>query len=187
MDVARADRDRLRQLAIEAEGELLGADRVEVGVDQLEVRVVRIIGDRTEVERLDEGPRAARGTEVRRIGAGDRRPVEGVEREVPVHPAVGAEHHAAESELHLVVEHPPAAVGLHLAVAVHVPGEADPRRDLLAEAEVDAGVVLAVRGDVLPLAPQPQIQGEAIVDGPRVLNEEPDAVGGDVPLQCRAG
>ena len=54
---------------------------------------------------------------------------------------LGAEQAARQFELRGVVEQTPAAVGLPLAVAEHVPCGADARRDLVAEAELDAGVV----------------------------------------------
>ena len=114
------------------------------------------------------------------VAARDRRPVEGVERVVVVDPVVAAEHDAADGQLHQVVEHAPRTIDLPLAVAADVVGEPGARRDLVAEIEVHAGIVLAVGGHVLALRPHAEVQRQPAVERPRVLHEQADVVRFDV-------
>ena len=132
-----------------------------------------VVGHRPEVERLDERAGAVRAR-LGRIAALERRPVEGVEREAIVHPALAAEHHPADRQLHQIVEDAPAAVGLPARVALDVPGEAGARRDLVAEAELDARVLRLVRGHFLALGAEAEIERQPVVDRPGVLHEQAD-------------
>ena len=79
-----------------------------------------------------------------------------------------------------VVEHAPRSVDLGLAVAGRVPGEAQARRELVGEAEVDRGRrdvrVVGQRGHVLVLGPQPHLQREPAAERPFVLQEQADVV-----------
>ena len=67
---------------------------------------------------------------------------------VVVEPAVAAEQAARHLHLGDVVEHPPATVDLPVAVPLDVVGEAEARRELVGEAEVDRPLVLAEVGAV---------------------------------------
>ena len=126
----------------------------------------------------DERARAAAAG--RAVAARNRRPVRAVERVVVVDPVVAAEHDAADRQLHQIVEDAPAAVELPLAVAVHVVGESDARRELVAEAEVHARVVRAIRRHVLALGADAEVERQLAVERPRVLHEQPDVVRLDV-------
>ena len=135
------------------------------------------VRDVAEVDLLDERARAAAR---RRAVAVDRRPVVVVERPVVADPAVGAARAARHLELLDVVEHAPRSVRLPLAVALEVVGEADPRRDLVAEAELDARVLLAVGRDVRLVEAHAVVDRQLLVDRPLVLSEQPDVVRVDV-------
>ena len=143
-----------------------------------------IVGHGTEVELRDEcaGAAAARLP----VAARDRRPVERIEGVVVVHPVVAAEHHAAHRQLHEVVEHAPAAVHLHRAVALDVVGKADARRELVVEVEVHAGIVRPVGWNILAFGADAEIQCQLGVHRPRVLHEETEVVRLDVTDGDRA-
>src|SRR5688572_4107225 len=79
----------------------------------------------------------------RAVGVGpnlrdERLPIERVERVVVLEPLVAAERAARQFELEDVVEDAPRAEGLPATVAFDVIGEAEARRDLLAEGELEA-------------------------------------------------
>ena len=113
------------------------------------------------------------------IAALDRRPVERVEREAIVHPALAAEHDAADRQLHQIVEHAPAAVRLPARVAPHVPREAEARRELVAEPQFHARLVRLIRRRVFRLRAQAEVERQPGMHGPRVLHEQADIVGLD--------
>ncbi len=145
------------------------------GINEIVRRVVR---HRPEVELRDErsGTAAARLP----VAARDRRPVERIEGVVVVDPVVAAEHDAADRQLHQVVEHAPAAIDFPLAVALDVVGKADARRDLVAEVELDAGIVRPIRRHVLGLGANAEVQRQLAVERPRILDEESEVVRLDI-------
>jgi hypothetical protein len=80
-------------------------------------------------------------------GAGDARPIEGVERVVIVNPVLGAPGATRQLEFADVVELTPAAVRFPPAVPFDVEREADTRRDLVAKAELQARVFAGTRNE----------------------------------------
>src|SRR5678816_2726081 len=136
----------------------------------------------TEVLLLDERTGAAAA---RLAGAVDRRPVEAVHRVVVRDPVVGAPAAARHLQLGDVVEHPPRSVDLPRAVALHVIGEPDARRDLLGPAEVHAGTGrLVERRNVFALRAHAGVQRELAVQRPGVLQEDAFVVGVDLANRC---
>ena len=119
------------QLVIEADGGFLLPHRLEVGIDRVgaERRMTEV--DRSADERARACRRAARAVD-------QVRPVEGVERVVVLEPLVAAERAARQLQLEDVVEDAPGAEHLRAAVALDVVGEAEARRQLVGEAELDA-------------------------------------------------
>ena len=107
-------------------------------------------------------------------------PLERVERVVLLDPHVAAERTARQFELHHVVEHAPRTVRLPLAVTLDVVRKAGARRQLVAEAEVDAVQVAAVRRDHFLLGAEAKIERQLVADRPRVLEEQAEVV--DVDL-----
>src|SRR6185436_17439221 len=91
---------------------------------------------------------------------------------------LGAERASRHLELGDVVVLAEAAVRLPHAVAPDVVSEANPRRDLVAEPEIDAGVLFPERRHVLVLGPDAGIDRQPAVDGPAVLRPEAPVVRG---------
>ena len=159
------------------------ADRLQVRIDQ---EVVGLVGGVAQIDLFDVGAGAG-GARHRRMPALNRRPVEGVERHVVRHRVLGAEQAARHFQLGGVVEDPEAAVALPRAVALDVPGEAGARRDLFAEAELDALVALRVRRDLFLVGAQAKVERHVLADRPRVLQEQAEPVGVDVARVVDAG
>ena len=183
VDVADAHGEHLGEFTIGAEHEFLRL----VG---LQVRIEGVLAERrvTEVDRSADQTARARGRAARGV---EGRPVGGVQRVVVLEPLVAAEAAAGQFQLGDVVEDAPAAVDLRLAVAADVPGEAGARRELVLEAELDRGLREAVRriGEVrhvLVLRADAEVDGQLVVDRPRILQEDADVVRIDVPLRDEA-
>ncbi len=117
---------------------------------------------------VDRRRRASRGSRLRpapqilarhvaQVQAGD---VERIERSVVDVPEVAAERAARDLVPRPVVVAAPAGERLHAPVAAHVVGRAEPRRDLVAEAELDRVLrdVGAERRDLLVLGADPEVQ-----------------------------
>ena len=160
-----------------ADLEFMLLHRLEVGLDEL----VEVFGGVVAlVECLDEGAAGAARPLGDRVGSGGaagdvvHRDVGVVPGEPVVNPLVAAERAARHLVLHDVEVLAPRAVDLCLAVRERIVAEADARRQLLAEAELDrvldAGVP-EVR-DLLVFGAEPVVQGEVRPQAPAVLDEE---------------
>ena len=166
--VAHADGHHRGEFVVHAQGELLLLGRLEVRIDQALSKLVRRV---TTIVLLDEGAPGA-GRAAVDVLAVDRGPVGHVRLVDVVDPVISAPGAARHLELHGVVEDAPRPVGLPLAVALDVVGEAEAGRDLVAPPELDPGILRLVGGNLLVLETQAVVHGELAVDRPLILHEE---------------